>query len=95
MSLREYYNITFSALPYLPAPGPGHSRTIITFLALLGMPMEMYDESGKRGLQASKRNVQRIAECKRVRGIKWCLNQIRSMKYAEVIYARFATNSLE
>ena len=45
----QYYNT--SVFPYVPAPG--RTRTIIAFLAVLGMPMEMYGEGGKRGLQSS------------------------------------------
>ena len=36
---------TYSALPYMPANRRTH--TIIEFLAVLAMPMEMYGESGK------------------------------------------------
>ena len=53
----------------------------------------MYGERRRRGLQARRPNVQYMAGLKRAQGIRWRLNYIHSMKYAEVINASIAANS--
>ena len=63
------------------------------FLAVLGMPIEMYGERRQRDLQARRPNVQYTAGLGRAQGTQWRLNYIHSMKYAEVINASIAANS--
>ena len=50
-------------------------------------------ERRRRDLQARRPNVQYMAGLGRAQGIRWCLNYIHSMKYAEVINASIAANS--
>ena len=66
---------------------------ISAFLAVLGMPIDMYGERRRRDLQACRPNVQYMAGLARAQGIQWHLNYIHSMKYAEVINASIAANS--
>ena len=70
---------------------------ISAFLAVLGMPIDMYRdmyrERRRRDLQARKPNVQYMAGLEKAQGIRWRLNNILSMKYAEVINASIAANS--
>ena len=66
---------------------------ISAFLAVLGMPIDMYGERRRRDLQACRPNVQYMAGLERAQGIRWRLNYIHSMKYAEVINASIAANS--
>ena len=66
---------------------------ISTFLAVLGMPIDMYGERRRRDLQGCRPNVQYMAGLGRAQGIRWRLNYIHSMKYAEVINASIAANS--
>ena len=68
---------------------------ISAFLAVLGMPIDMYGERRRRDLQARRPNVQYMAGLERAQGIRWHLNYIHSMKYAEVINASIAANSAE
>ena len=68
---------------------------ISAFLAVLGMPIDMYGERRRRDLQACRPNVQYMAGLERAQGIRWHLNYIHSMKYAEVINASIAANSAE
>ena len=64
---------------------------ISTFFAVLGMPIDMYEERRRRDMQARRPNVQ----FERAQAIRWRLNYIHSMKYAEVINASIAANSAE
>ena len=66
---------------------------VSTFLAVCGMPIEMYGESRWRGLQARRPIVQYMVGFGRAQGIRWRLHYIHSMKYAEVINASIAANS--
>ena len=66
---------------------------ISAFLAVLGMPIDMYGERRRRDLQVCRPNVQYMAGLGRAQGIRWHLNYIHSMKYAEVINASIAANS--
>ena len=66
---------------------------ISAFLAVLGMPIDMYGERRRRDLQARRPNVQYMAGLERAQGIRWHLNYIHSMKYVEVINASIAANS--
>ena len=68
---------------------------ISTFLAVLGMPIDMYEERRQRDLQVCRPNVQYMAGLERAQGIRWHLNYIHSMKYAEVINESIAANSAE
>ena len=66
---------------------------IFAFLAVLGMPIDMYGVRRRRDLQARRPNVQYMAGLGRAQGIRWRLNYIHSMKYAEVINASITANS--
>ena len=66
---------------------------ISAFLAVLGMPIDMYGERRRRDLQELRPNVQYMAGLERAHGIRWHLNYIHSMKYAEVINMSIAANS--
>ena len=66
---------------------------ISSFLAVLGMPIDMYGERRRRDLQARRPNMQQMAGLGRAQGIRWSLNYIHSMKNAEVINASIAANS--
>ena len=69
---------------------------ISAFLAVLGMPIDMYRErEGGGNLQVHRANVRYMAGLERAQGIRWHLNYIHSMKYAEVINASIAANSAE
>ena len=68
---------------------------ISAFLAVLGMPIDMYEERRRRDLQVCRPNVQYMAGLERAQGIRWHLNYILSMKYAEVINESIAANSAE
>ena len=68
---------------------------ISAFLAVLGMPIDMYEERRQRDLQVCRPNVQYMAGLVRAQGIRWHLNYIHSMKYAEVINESIAANSAE
>ena len=57
------------------------------------MPIDMYGERRRRDLQVRRPNVQYMAGLERAQGIRWHLNYIHSMKYAEVINASIAANS--
>ena len=57
------------------------------------MPVEMYGESGQRCFRARRPAMQHIAVFESTQGIRWRLNHIHSMKYAEVISASIAANS--
>ena len=57
------------------------------------MPIDMYGERRRRDLQVRRPNVQYMAGLERTQGIRWRLNYIHSMKYAEVINASIAANS--
>ena len=66
---------------------------ISAFLAVLGTPIDMYGERRWRDLQARRPNMQYMAGLGRAQGIRWRLNYIHNMKYAEVINASIAANS--
>ena len=66
---------------------------ISAFLAVLGMPIDMCGERRRRDLQVRRPNVQYMAGLGRAQGIRWRLNYIHSMKYAEVINASIVANS--
>ena len=66
---------------------------ISAFLAVLGMPIEMYGERRRRVLQARRPNMQYVAGLGRAQGMQRHLNYIHSMKYAEVINTSIAANS--
>ena len=67
-----------------------HKIIIFAFLAVRGMPIDMYGERRRRNLQARRPNVQYMTGLGRAQGIRWRLNYIHSMKYAEVINAGIA-----
>ena len=66
---------------------------VSAFLAVLGMPVEMYGESRQRGVEVRRPTVRHIAGHGRARGMQRRLNYIHSTKYAEVINASIAANS--
>ena len=66
---------------------------ISAFLAVLGMPIDMYGERRLRDLQARRPYMQYMAGLERAQGIRLHLNYIHIMKYAEVINASIAANS--
>ena len=70
-----------------------HKIIISAFLAILGMPIEMYGERRRRDLQACRPNMQYMAGLRKAQGMRWRLNYIHSMKYAEVINVSIAANS--
>ena len=53
---------------------------ISAFVAVLGMPIDMYGERRRRDLQARRPNVQYMAGLERAQGIRCRLNYIHSMK---------------
>ena len=68
---------------------------ISAFLAVLGMPIEMYGERRWRDLQACRPNVQYMAGLKKAQGIRCHLNYTHGMKYVEVISGSIAPTQLK